>query len=563
MRRWPNPGNKMCLDLERVEQALKARTDVTKTCCKFRKFKCPLLEKCGYWKQRDRKPRGWIAASNVLFHKQDVLGKPDALIADEAFWQNGLVGVKNDDETIMVPLAVFATGAYYEETIIADQLDKQIEDGGLQLRILTEGEEIDDDLLYHLIGKLWGDVERLQEEFNPETRLSDIKRKKKVIADLAVTHDKIQIVKEIRTFLRRKRVARSGRLLLDHHRGQRVIRWRGVREINLQFLVPTLLLDATLPDIEILKVLHRQVEIVADISVQMPPWVRVRQVRGAPTSASRLGSVEKHRRAIRRYILQRWFETGRQATLVICQLEYEEWLRDKVPKGISVAHYNNIAGIDDFKDVRLQILIGRVQPGPDAVEAYAGALSGAMPKQATYRNPVSGFIWYSQVWRGIRLRDGSGVPILCDQHPDPLGEQVRWQICEREAIQSDGRARGVNRDLDHPLDTDWLFNTVLPRTADEVVEWDTPSLLWETIVDGVMLTSPVDLMKAWPDIWTGLSKAESTIADGLPDLPGFARVTYQLVGPKMKPRIGYFDLSLIPEPRRWLEKRLGRLKPSG
>jgi|GraSoiStandDraft_41_1057321.scaffolds.fasta_scaffold1447708_2 hypothetical protein len=40
----------------------------------------------------------------------------------------------------------------------------------------------------------------------------------------------------------------------------------------------------------------------------------------------------------------------------------------------------------------------------------------------------------------------------------------------------------------------------------------------------------------------------------------FQAVTYQLVGDKMKPRVAYFDLSLIPDPQAWLEERLGKVK---
>jgi hypothetical protein len=39
----------------------------------------------------------------------------------------------------------------------------------------------------------------------------------------------------------------------------------------------------------------------------------------------------------------------------------------------------------------------------------------------------------------------------------------------------------------------------------------------------------------------------------------FERVEYQLAGPKMKQRVGYFNLTLIPDPRAWLEARLGPL----
>ena len=48
---------------------------------------------------------------------------------------------------------------------------------------------------------------------------------------------------------------------------------------------------------------------------------------------------------------------------------------------------------------------------------------------------------------------------------------------------------------------------------------------------------------------------------GVPELPGFEPVEYQLAGPKMKRRKGFFDRSLITDPRAWLTGRLGKLTP--
>ena len=108
--------------------------------------------------------------------------------------------------------------------------------------------------------------------------------------------------------------------------------------------------------------------------------------------------------------------------------------------------------------------------------------------------------WYPQVTRGIRLRDGSGVGVLADQHPDAMAEAVRLQICEAEVVQAIGRGRAINRTAETPLDIDILYNVVLPGiTVDEVINWKAPSLLIATGGHGVMLTSPVDMVKLWPD----------------------------------------------------------------
>ena len=85
------------------------------------------------------------------------------------------------------------------------------------------------------------------------------------------------------------------------------------------------------------------------------------------------------------------------------------------------------------------------------------------------------------------------------------------------------------------------------------------SALIETAIEGVMLTSRIDLVNLWPKLWPNDTAARGTLEQGIPKLPGFERVEYQLVGPKMNKRIGFFDTQIIPNPRAWLSTRLGRL----
>jgi hypothetical protein len=385
-----------------------------------------------------------------------------------------------------------------------------------------------------------------------------------VIEKIAYARRVIQILQELRHMLEHPEILVSGRLLIDERNGLRGIRWRGIDTIGKQFQIRTLLLDATLPDLAVLQVLHPQAEIVADVRVALPPSVSIRQLLSAPTSSrklietSRLKHRDQHLNSVRRYILQRWIETGKQSSLVVCQMKVERWLEGKLPDGISLAHYNAIAGLDQYKDVRLLILVGRPQPGPDAVETIAGMLSGSRP--VTLTGGSNGFNWYRQVRRGIRLKDGSGVAVDGDQHPDPFAESVRQLITEAELVQALGRARAVNRSVQAPLDVELLFDTVLSVTVDQVSPWTVPSLLIETAAEGVMLTSPVDLVRVWPALWPNDKAADRTIAMGVPALPGFDLITYQLDGPKMTRRTAYFDGKIIPDPRAWLEARLGPLK---
>jgi hypothetical protein len=90
--------------------------------------------------------------------------------------------------------------------------------------------------------------------------------------------------------------------------------------------------------------------------------------------------------------------------------------------------------------------------------------------------------------------------------------------------------------------------------------WEPPSLLIETAAEGIMLTSPTDMVKVWPGLWSSRKAAQRTLERGdVPLLPGFVPMTYQPVGQNTKPRIAHFNPTIIPEPATWLQERLGKV----
>jgi hypothetical protein len=229
----------------------------------------------------------------------------------------------------------------------------------------------------------------------------------------------------------------------------------------------------------------------------------VRQVLNAPVSKLKF-ETKRNPKLLRRFILRRWLEIGRQLTLVITQKDFQPELN--LPPEIAIEHFNNIGGIDRYRDVRLLITIGRTQPGPEAAETVAAALTGVVPQKVTGR-------WYDRVVRGIRLADGTGRAVRADQHPDPTAEAVRLQMCEAELIQAVGRGRGVNRTAETALDVDILANVVLPLTVDEAVQWEEPSAVVEMAAEGIILTSPTHMCACWPGVWRDRKAAwESLIA---------------------------------------------------
>jgi hypothetical protein len=568
------PGKQMCLNPSAVKLALKCHADVNSTCCSNKLGACKFLNTCGYHRQMPTtNPAVWIVAADMLFYNHNVFDKPVAVIIDESFWKKGIRGINPEQDDNAWEVALYSLICHDPEHIpigdigerndlrfkLANALMKQRENSGVGRQYLTA---LDVEDCTNAIG--------LEFKCMPKVALqpgmSDVQIKQ--LAEDSVHIKEIQHVwriikiwEAVRELLENSEIEVSGRLLLKKKKGQRYVEWRGVDSISKKFQVPTLLLDATLPDLSILQVYHFMARIVAEIEVAMPPHVYIRQILQAPTSSNKLKK-ENHLEAVRRFILQRWFETGRKPTLIICQEKAEEWLIERsLPNNIDVKHYNDVAGLDEFKNVRLLMLIGRTAPGPKGMEALTAALSGAQPVLAA--PGPHGFDWYECVKRGIRVADGSGIETDGDLHPDPLVEAVRWQVHEGELLQALGRARGINRTPESPLDVDLLFDSCLPITVNKVSIWRKPSLLIETAEAGVMLTSPIDMVKLWPELWPNEKAARATVKSSVPVLPGFVPMTYQLAGPKMKRRLGYFDPTVISDPQTWLQERLGPLAATG
>ena len=557
----------MCLNPDAVELALKAHADIYATCCKSKGEKCRFSDQCGYLRQMPEKgdqPDVWVIAADMLFHAQPALGDASCLIIDESFWEKGLRGIGDDrwsieiDDLIAPVPAVHdfyddATMRISDRNLLAQALLRQQGVGGVERSRFADFSEQE---CHEIIRREWDYLRELGRPLHPGMSASEIKKLKNndTLEAIGLTRRVIKIWQEVQNMIRHPEIAVSGSLIIKQKKKARHVAWRGVADFTDQFIVPTLMLDATPPGLSIIHVYNARAKIVADLSVAMPSSVHTKQFLGSPSSSSKLKGSKKHRDSVLCSILQQWLELCRPETLITCQKDFEEWLQEqKLPDNIHTLHFNNLAGIDKYKGVRLHFTIGRTAPGRLAPESVAAAITGKQPKMVDDPNDF----WYPLIKRGIRLTDGSGILVMGEQHPDPLVEAVRWQQTEAQLVQANGRSRGINRDDKTPLTRVFLFDTCLPETVDEVLQWEKPSLLIKTAVEGFMLTSPADLVKVRPDLWPNTRTADRTIEAGVPVLPGFVQVNYKLAGSKRKSRIGWFDLGIVPDPIAWLRERLG------
>ena len=107
----------------------------------------------------------------------------------------------------------------------------------------------------------------------------------------------------------------------------------------------------------------------------------------------------------------------------------------------------------------------------------------------------------------------------------------------------------------------------------EAVPWETLNPNWCDLAlseTGIALRSPTDAAAAAPELWQDKDSARSyqrksaeQVAIPLLDISigksPLVRFIYQKAGPKQHEAEGFADLDIVPDPKSWLEARLGPL----
>ncbi len=345
---------------------------------------------------------------------------------------------------------------------------------------------------------------------------------------------------------------------------------------------PVLHLDATLRS-------ELVTPFLPDISVAEPlmaraPHVRVRQVLGAPTSAKALtpedGAPERDRAAallrrrevaaliaLRARTLRGQARSGTDLLVIGQKAAIDALQALGLPTNAEAVHFNALSGMDRWREVAGLMVLGRTLPAPKTVEGLAAALTNRRPLAS--RGDVAW--WYEQEERRIALADGGVHALPGEVHADPTAEAIRWSICEGELIQALGRGRGVNRTAETPLEIDLLTDVVLPVAVHEVLAWEDarPSRHDIMAAAGVELENAADIARCFPDLWPSHdavrqeARSVRTCYYRILSNSRFSHsssvVTYRPAGAGQKDRQARFDLALIPDPRAWLEARLGTL----
>jgi len=367
----------------------------------------------------------------------------------------------------------------------------------------------------------------------------------------------------------------SGRVELGRHDtaegSQRVILLNTLRPIAKRVATaPMLLLDATLPSV----LLHHRLPrltVLAEIKAAAP-HMRVHRIRGgfgktSITPHPKAGKDQQRRLnridELRDYIM---LHTDGAPALVVTYKDLEPHFAD-LP-GVQTAHFGATSGRDEWRDVRHLFIIGRPMASPEDTRRLAAALTGR-PVPAEMPGLVTAT---------ATMRDGSQAAIEVRRYLDPDLEAVRASITDSELVQVIGRGRGINRTEETPLDVYVLAgDVVLPLPLDSLSDWRdvAPGPFERMAARGVILTSPCDATRGYPDLFPTAEAAKKALqrAKGgrdFGDIPlwrvpigecprntPWLRVEYRPAGRGQQIRIAWVRPDRLTELRGWLETITG------
>jgi hypothetical protein len=288
---------------------------------------------------------------------------------------------------------------------------------------------------------------------------------------------------------------------------------------------------------------------------------------------------------------------GGQATVCVTYKSTEEFIKRDlyVPKWMTLAHFGDVAGTDQWKEVRALYIIGRPLPRAEDLADTAGALTGEYVAQRAYVE-VEVPIFTPPDAEGFNT-----IMVRQWRHPHPIAEALRRKACEGALMQVIGRVRGMWRTARNPADvavwTDVPLQDQAEPSEDNPTPYDTgyrhEPILWGDVepeldevmlaLGGVCLKSAKDAEKAYPGVMDegSLKNARSVTIpyhrllvrdryspptnppdslSPIQEVSGTLTVHYRREGKGRKPSLAVFLPGFdLTSAQTWLEERLGRL----
>jgi len=544
------PADKMCLNLPAVEDAMAAGYDIETSTCGTGKpgaASCPFHGSCGYQRQKRHVAQAdvVIASHQSLFHHlpKEVSRGLGLVVADEAWWQSGL---RPNQHTRLA--------SFSEEPLQYPVLSKDpIPGRNLAFRYSRNDTATND--LHALSSKLQAVFATMEDgEFVNRDGLraagltvdacaEAIKLEWRRRYEGAVYPGQAEAARKDGVLRaagnlgipRRAAIWEVLRALLagnDTHTGRLQMGARSDKEGEYQAILlhtraevrenitelPVLLLDATMP-LQVVRHFLPRLEVLAEVKVQAPD-MEIHQVLGGwgktsivPSDKAAPDENRRRENLIGELADFVRLNSGGNA-LVVTYAAIED--RFAGLPGVRTGHFNAIAGLDVFRDVRSLFVIGRPLPDARHLRDDALALTG---------RPIAPEAGQVET-RGALMEDGSGSAINVRTYADPDMEAMRVAITDAEVIQAIGRGRGINRNASTSLTVFVMADVVLPLPVHRIARWADLRLdvMWRMLARGVVLLGATDAAKAYPDLFPTPEAARKAIqragAGGyFPDIP--------------------------------------------
>ena len=550
-------SGKMCIDLPAVHAALEAGENVSTTVCGVERGDAPLcsrFDECPFQQNNKalRHADVVMAAHTSLFHAlpervEKLIG---LTVIDEAFWQQGLHTVEiamNSlvDDVKSAPVLDSQTGE--EESFVTERLLATMEEVRLVLEGAADGVPLTDlgglnfERCRDAAKEHWR--RRVEIEMYPGMPLEE----RKEAARRAATNKRIprmaMLMRTLADILEGTATA-TGRLemftddlkagpirkVLVHQR-------RPLREARLTR--PILHLDGTMP-VEAVCQYIPQMEVVADVSAIMPNMTTIQVLstrynrggwgKNSVCSSDKLPPDEIQRRenrieCLKDFLRGQVLQHGHG--LAVTYQVLEEQLQGI--KGLALAHFNAVAGINRHENVNFEVVIGRPMPSPYDTAQLVKQLFG------TWCEPDAP----QERHAGLLMADGSRRTILTRRFDNPEMEAIRRAIADDNVSQAVGRVRGVRRGTGDPVLVLLLSDCVTGFPLAGVTDWQTiqPDRIERMAARGVVIRSPADAAKVYPDLFSSRDAAKAAFAAGARTTGGIPSIIVILGDPPVVRRV--------------------------
>jgi hypothetical protein len=532
------PAEKMCLNLAAVDDAVLIGHDVESSVCGSGnpgELTCPFRDRCQYQRQKKlvAKADVVIAAHQALFYHlpRQAVGGVGLVIVDESWWQTGLQPNRElriagfADEPLLRPVLqkgdFHGTGARLswrmvpsdEETnalhVLSDKAQAAFSatpDGELVSKASVIAAGLTAAECAIAVKLEWArKVENaIHPGMSPEARKKGMER---AAGNISIPR-RVGVWAALEELLTGE-VEQTGRLQLgtrtDPEGASRIVLLHSRRDIRDSIIkLPQLHLDATMAATIVRHFLPR-IKILADIRVQAP-HMDIHQIIGGWGKTSfvpsdRAAPDENRRRHNLVGELADFVRLNSGGSALVVTYEAIE---DRFGgRGIRTGHFNAIAGLDGFKDVRSVFVIGRPLPDAREMRALVLALTG---------RPIPAESGQIET-RGVLMSDGTGQGMCVRVYADPDLEAMRAAITDAEIVQAIGRARGVNRTAENPLSVVVLADVVLPLAVTRLVRWVDvrPGVIGRMASRGLVLSSAADAARIYPDLFPSAEAAKKAL----------------------------------------------------